>query len=118
MKLTRETLKEIIKEVIAENDGHPQILKKNKEVAHNWATHMEWKSSTDKEKYGDVVGEVIHHTLFEDGTITKYDVKFGNKTIKNIPTDKLTVVEMKEHSHEPTEKDEDDDNDKDESHCS
>ena len=26
---------EIIKEVIAENDGHPQILKKNKEVAHN-----------------------------------------------------------------------------------
>ena len=42
---------------------------------------MEWKSSTDKEKYGNVVGEVIHHTLFEDGTITKYDVKLGNKTI-------------------------------------
>jgi len=35
MKLTRKTLKEIIKEVIAENDAHPQILKKNKEVAHN-----------------------------------------------------------------------------------
>ena len=45
---------------------------------------MEWKSSTHKEKYGDVIGEVIHHTLFEDGTITKYDVKFGNRTIKNI----------------------------------
>jgi len=43
---------------------------------------MEWKSSTDKNKYGNVVGEVVHHTLFEDGTITKYDVKFGNKTIK------------------------------------
>ena len=35
MKLTKETIKEIIREVITENDGHPQILKKNKEVAHN-----------------------------------------------------------------------------------
>ena len=35
MKLTKETLKEIIKEVITETDAHPQILKKNKEVAHN-----------------------------------------------------------------------------------
>ena len=67
---------------------------------------MEWKSSTDKEKYGDVVGEVIHHTLFEDGTITKYDVKFGNKTIKNIPTSMLEVVKMQEHSHEATEDEE------------
>ena len=111
MKLTKETLREIIKEVITETDAHPQILKKNKEVAHNWATHMEWKSSTDKEKYGDVVGEVIHHTLFEDGTITKYDVKFGNKTIKNIPTEMLEVVEIQEHSHEATEEDEEEKDD-------
>ena len=111
MKLTKESLREIIKEEIAEADGHPQILKKNKEVAHNWATHMEWKSSTDKEKYGDVVGEVIHHTLFEDGTITKYDVKFGNKTIKNIPTAMLEVVELKEHSHEATEEDDEEKDD-------
>ena len=116
MKLTRETLKEIIKEVIAETDGHPQIIKKNKEVAHNWATHMEWKSSTDKEKNGDMIGEVIHHTLFEDGTITKYDVKFGNKTIKNIPTEMLEVVKTQEHMHDVT--DDEDDDDKEESHCS
>ena len=108
MKLTKETLREIIKEVIAENDGHPQILKKNKEVAHNWATHMEWKSSADKEKYGDMIGEVIHHTLFEDGTITKYDVKFGNKTIKNIPTEMLEVVETQEHMHAATDDKEED----------
>ena len=100
MKLTRKTLRKIIKEVITETDGFPQILKKNKEVAHNWATHMEWKSSTHKEKYGDMIGEVIHHTLFEDGTITKYDVKFGNRTIKNIPTAMLEVVKMQEHKHE------------------
>ena len=35
MKLTKKVIKELIKEVIAENDGHPKILKKNKEVAHN-----------------------------------------------------------------------------------
>ncbi len=72
---------------------------------------MEWKSSTDKNKYGNVVGEVIHHTLFEDGTITKYDVKFGNKTIKNIPTAMLEVVELQEHSHNKSEDEEEDDDD-------
>ena len=31
MKLTKESLREIIKEVLAETDAHPQILKKNKQ---------------------------------------------------------------------------------------
>ena len=35
MKLTKNKLREIIKEILSESDGHPQILKKNKEVAHN-----------------------------------------------------------------------------------
>ena len=111
MKLTKSVLRKLVKEVLSESDGHPQILKKNKEVAHNWATHMEWKSSADKEKYGDMIGEVIHHTLFEDGTITKYDVKFGNKTIKNIPTAMLEVVELQEHSHEADEGGDEEDDD-------
>ena len=115
----KKPLKEMLKKIggghlLNEGDGHPQILKKNKEVAHNWATHMEWKSSADKEKYGDMIGEVIHHTLFEDGTITKYDVKFGNKTIKNIPTEMLTVVEAQEHMHSATEKEEDEEEKDDE----
>ena len=63
---------------------------------------MEWKFSADKERYGNIIGEVIHHTLFEDGTITKYDVKFGNKTIKNIPTSMLEVVKTQEHMHNAT----------------
>ena len=107
MKLTKEALRKIIKEVMAENDGHPQILRKSKEVAHNWATHMEWKSSTHKEKYGDVIGEVIHHTLLEDGSITHYNVKFGNRTIKNIPANMLEVTKMQKHKHaiEKLEKD-------------
>jgi len=35
MKITRSKLKKIVKEVMNENDGHPQIIKKNKEVPHN-----------------------------------------------------------------------------------
>ena len=72
---------------------------------------MEWKSSADKKRYGNVIGEVIHHTLFEDGTITKYDVKFCNRIVKNIPTEMLEVVELKEHSHEATEEDEEEKDD-------
>ena len=109
MKLTKTKLTEIIKEVLNETDGHPQILKKNKEVPHNWATHMEWKSSPYKKKYGDVIGEVKHHTLFEDGSITNYDVQFGNRLVKSIPANKLTVVKEQSHSHEADEGDEEDD---------
>ena len=35
MKLTKKYLKEIIKEVITETDGYSNLVKKNKEVAHN-----------------------------------------------------------------------------------
>ena len=70
---------------------------------------MEWKSSTYKKIYGDVIGEVKHHTLFEDGSITTYDVQFGNKLIKSIPANKLTVVKEQSHSHEADENDEEDD---------
>lgn len=55
-----------------------------------------------------MIGEVIDHTLLEDGTITKYNVKFGNKIVKNIPADMLSITESQEHSHESTD-DEDDD---------
>ena len=109
MKLNKSTLTKIIKEVIAETDGFPKLLKKNKEVAHNWATHMEWRSSTYKNKYGNVIGEVKHHTLFEDGSITNYDVQFGNRLVKSIPANKLTVVKEQSHSHEADEGDEEDD---------
>ena len=37
--------------------------------------------------------------------VTKYDVKFGNRIVKNIPTEMLEVVELKEHPHEATEED-------------
>ena len=71
---------------------------------------MAWKDSVYEQKYGEL-GEVVHHTLFEDGTITKYDVQFENKIIKNIPADMLEVIEMQEHSHEATEEDEEEKDD-------
>jgi hypothetical protein len=68
---------------------------------------MEWKSSTYKNKYGNVIGEVKHHTLFEDGSITNYDVQFGNRLVKSIPANKLTVVKEQSHSHEADDSEED-----------
>ena len=108
MKITKSELREIIREVLAETDAHPNMIKHNQEVPHNWATHVAWKDSVYEQKYGEL-GEVVHHTLFEDGTITKYDVKFGNKTIKNITAYVLEVKKQQEHSHEADEGEEDDD---------
>ena len=96
-----------LKDLIKENDGHPKLLNKNKEIEHNWATHMEWKSSTHKEKYGDMIGEVKHHTLYKDGSITHYDVQFEDRLIKSIPANLLEATEMQKHKHaiEKLEKD-------------
>ena len=110
MKITKSELREIIREVLSETDAHPNMIKHNQEVPHNWATHVAWKDSVYEQKYGEL-GEVVHHTLFEDGTITKYDVQFENKIIKNIPADMLEVIEMQEHSHEATEEDEEEKDD-------
>ena len=112
--MKKETLKETLIRIggghlLNEGDGHPNLVKTNKEIPHNWATHMEWKSSTNKEKYGDVIGEVIHHTLLEDGSTPTYDVKFGSRTIKNIPADKLNIVKEQSHSHEADEGDDEED---------
>ena len=35
MKLTKETLRGLIKEVLSESDGHPQMTRNNNEVSHN-----------------------------------------------------------------------------------
>ena len=35
MKITKSELREIIREVIAETDAHPNMLNHNKEVSHN-----------------------------------------------------------------------------------
>ena len=72
---------------------------------------MEWKSSTYKNKYGDIIGEVKHHTLYEDGSITHYDVQFGKRLVKQIPAHLLEATEMQKHKHaiDKLEKEKEDD---------
>ncbi len=101
MKLTSKILREIIQEVIEENDGYTKLTKLNGEIPHNWATHVEWKVST-KKQLGE--GTVMTHTLTEDGSIEYYTVKFGNKLYEDVPAEKLKVTKVKEHSHGPKRK--------------
>ena len=53
MKITKSELREIIREVLAETDAHPNMVKHNQEVPHNWATHVAWKDSVYAQKYGE-----------------------------------------------------------------
>jgi hypothetical protein len=60
------------------------------------------KSSTLQEVYGvrgDRVGKVIWHSLRRDGTITQYDIRFGNKVLKNIPSKLVEAVKEAQHEH-------------------
>ena len=82
MKLTRKALKEIIREVITETDGYPNMVRKNKEVSHNWATHVAWKSSTHAKKYGKLIQNKNWDTDGHVGKIfyTNYSPKYKFKT--------------------------------------
>ena len=55
------------------------------------------------------MGEVIHHTLYEDGSITHYDVRFGDRVVNRIPANKLNVLAQESHKHETDEDPGDDD---------
>ena len=77
------------------NEGHK----------HNCANHV-------KEGRSGREGRCINHTLLEDGTVTHYTVEFLNEIVENIPVDKLTILEMKEHMHGAAKRDSDHDESK------
>ena len=58
---------------------------------------MEWKSSADKEKYGDMIGEVIHHTLFE--SVERGDFPLIQNSILTIDGEQLGIVHYSRHAH-------------------
>ena len=67
---------------------------RDKKVSHSWATHG--RKSSDKSKE---IGEVVNHSLTEDGKIEFYEVKFKNGT--EIVADSDFIVEAsKMHEHE------------------
>ena len=42
---------------------------------------------------------MVWHSLSEDGKVEIVDIKFGDKTYKNISVDQLKPVKMEQHSH-------------------
>ena len=54
-----------------------------------------------QERYGiadeDLIGEVLWHSLDENGTIGVYDMKFGNTVIRNLTEADIEDGVLKEH---------------------
>ena len=92
MKITQGRLKEIILEEVS------SILGKANEVKHDCATHVK-ELSTGK------VGEVISHSLTEDGSVEYYDIDIEGSLKENVPVSQLEVVDMVEHMHSAAKRD-------------
>ena len=60
-------------------------------------------SSALQERYGikqeDAVGKVLWHSLNENGQIGVYDMKFGNTVVRNLLSEDIEPVLVKEHMH-------------------
>ena len=70
--------------------------KYNKSIQHQWFHHATWGSPKYK---NEGVGEVIWHSLSEDGQVEIVDIKFGNKTYENVRVKHLNPVSEKSHGH-------------------
>ena len=118
MKLTQKKLRKIILEELerlsfaSKEQGYTYGLEHisddlNDEAAddligHTWLTHVRKKDSSLNE-----VGEVLWHSLDNDGNIKVYDVEWPDGTINmNVPASLLEGVKMQEHEHESNEEDE------------
>jgi hypothetical protein len=60
------------------------------------------KSSTLQETLGvrgNAVGKVTWHSLTRTGRIDRYNIRFGRKTIKNIPSALVEADKEQQHEH-------------------
>jgi hypothetical protein len=95
-----------VKDVV--NKAEFSVMKVDKEaaklVSHSCANHVLMESSDDELSHRipetQALGKCVWHALDESGRISHYDVKFGNKLIKNIPASRLIVVTESNHTHE------------------
>ena len=72
-------------------------------IGHTWLTHAKLKSSTLQESYGirgNKVGKVVWHSLKNDGTVARYDIRFGNKVIRSVPARLVESIKEQQHEHE------------------
>jgi len=62
-------------------------------------------SSALMERYGitenNAVGKVLWHSLNENGIIGVYDMKFGNKILRNVLAEDIEPQIVQEHKHTP-----------------
>ena len=56
-----------------------------------------------QERYGiadeDLIGEVLWHSLDENGTIGVYDMKFGNTIVRNLLSEDIAPTIEEGHDH-------------------
>ena len=107
MKITRSELKKLIQEELGKaapfgsNMQQAKLDKDQKKIiGHTWLTHVKRKASALKE-----VGEVLWHSMNEQGVIGEYDVFWPElcEVETGIKADLLEAVKMQEHSHGPSE---------------
>ena len=73
---------------------------KNATIFHTWGTHCVHRECADKGE-----GEILYHTLTEEGVIEFYSVKWEDGTIEeNINADSLELTIVQEHRHGPKKK--------------
>jgi hypothetical protein len=100
MKITKSKLKQLIQEELAkvmseEDSATPEeasLTEEDNSVFHACASHVSPKGS-------DAIGEVVDHTLTEDGTVEYYNVKFDSRIIEGIPAADLDIIKERHHSH-------------------
>ena len=73
--------------------------KYNKSVQHQWFHHATWGDSKYK---NEGIGEVLWHSLTEDGKVEVVNIKFGNKTYENVSVKHLNPTDESHHSHKRT----------------
>ena len=49
----------------------------------------------------NAVGKVLWHSMDENGVIGVYDMKFGNKILRNILAEEIEPQIVQEHKHTP-----------------
>ena len=79
--------------------------KYNKSVQHQWFHHATWGDSKYK---NEGIGEVLWHSLTEDGRVETVNIKFGNKVYEGVSVKHLKPTKMQEHMHKRTGKELDD----------
>ena len=104
MKLTKQTLKDLIKEELTkdEEDKKEELEGELKDLEHQW-TKKAKLSSALKERYSisdeNEVGTVLWHSLNEKGGIGVYDMQFGDTIVRNLLAEDIEPTIVLEHKH-------------------